>query len=407
MYGTGGMAKSIVKGELSSEDGYFDLNTISKRDVDGKLIYRLQPAVYKLFSVENGNGKTSVKLKRIIDRYPLPDIIFGDEVRDYRTRLVEEYDHLDGNQSALLVGKKGAGKTTLAECLANDCIDRNMPVILIDTYIDVSYLSQLTAICTPVMLQFEEFGKNFGYRTQNSMLSFFSDKTLGKNFLIFTENSYDDINDFMRERPGRIKWKLTFDKIKPAVVQQMCFVNGLSNRYTNEIVSYSQKREVTMDQILHVIQQSKNCESIEEFRDVMTKMNVPALPGYAYNIIAIESSDTNENISLASISINLYYNCDEISENDPQIIVITPEVSGKKTVYERFTGKDTTAIHKKEDGTYEMFLGPYKLLILRKEPTPQQKNYGIYLAPRSEWAERPKPTPKPAEEPVAPLEAKE
>uniref|UniRef100_A0AAU8B8F3 ATPase family protein n=1 Tax=Dulem virus 42 TaxID=3145760 RepID=A0AAU8B8F3_9CAUD len=121
----------------------------------------------------------------------------------------------------LLAGKKGTGKTVMAKQIA---IKSNLPIITVDNKMYACDLKRLFIKLEnePACFIFDEFDK-FGERYDSDELLRIIDgvSSSGKNLMIFTANNTDDINNYMLDRCGRIRYYREFDEMQPSMITEI------------------------------------------------------------------------------------------------------------------------------------------------------------------------------------------
>jgi len=171
-----------------------------------KKINRLEPNNYIL----NFNKSNESFYLEETDTFSLPSNLYHD-FNSKSDKVLTTFDKLNKNQGVLISGHKGTGKTILAKDI---CIKSKLPVLIINQpfYGDV-FNSFIDSIKQEVVLFFDEFEKTYSDpKHQESLLTLMDGVYKNKILFIFTTNSVE-LNDFLFNRPSRIRYNFKFDSI--------------------------------------------------------------------------------------------------------------------------------------------------------------------------------------------------
>lgn len=195
-------------------------------------MYKLLPRCYKL--VEFGDNETkSYNLEEYATGFHLPNKVYG-TLKHKAVRVWNSFASSTESSGVLLTGDSGAGKTLTANLIANIAIDQQVPVIYISgieiTYKTILYLSQYT----DVVIYIDEFRKLMAYDTESMMLSFLSDSTY-KRLFILTENNINTISPYIKNRPGRVRYHFEFNKLEEEVINEYCQDLNVDSSFVSEL----------------------------------------------------------------------------------------------------------------------------------------------------------------------------
>lgn len=127
-----------------------------------------------------------------------------------------------GSLGIILTGPLGSGKSQLAEMIGNLGIVNKFKVVLVtDIAADIELVKFIDGLDRTVII-FDEFGKNFNHQLQDKMLTMFNDLSNKKKLFILTENDENSISGFIRNRPGRALYHVSFKRIKKNVIEEYC-----------------------------------------------------------------------------------------------------------------------------------------------------------------------------------------
>jgi len=211
-----------------------------ERSPEGTRNQKLTPAIYTL-EVSREEG---FFLLNIQDKYTLPEKTYGNH-EEAAKRVIHTHLSRKGNTGILLTGLKGTGKSLFVKTISNLMIDLGYPVIQITKAFKGEDLFNFIENLGDCVLLFDEFGKNYspynqhGAPTQNSLLSVLDGLSNGKRMHLFTENSIEDISQYMINRPGRVHYHFKYNRLSKDVVKELCADYGLPEEVTNELIELS------------------------------------------------------------------------------------------------------------------------------------------------------------------------
>lgn len=165
------------------------------------------------------DAPNNVYYLEVTEDFTIPSKIYGnsDLLSD---RYVRTF--LDGtkNMGILLTGLKGTGKSLTAKLTA---LKSNIPVILVtEEFVGDEFKSFLNSIKQQIVVFIDEFEKIYTEEdTQQSLLSLLDGIFEGKKMFIFTSNMKDRINQYMLNRPGRIRYLGEYDSLEESVINDV------------------------------------------------------------------------------------------------------------------------------------------------------------------------------------------
>ena len=288
-------------------------NVFPFKQTEGSIVDRIPAGLYSIeFSPMFGYF-----LQKKSDNIELPPKIYGSTIpRSERTFSV--YDRTAEPLTIGLFGSKGAGKTLLANVLAQKGIDRGMPVIDVSSSftIDKEYLAFIESLGSVVVL-FDEFLKKLSgldiplseERTHNAkhdrantaqdnLLTFLQGTGNAKRLTILIDNNANMLSEYIKERPGRMRYRYNYEAIEPAVVTAVGQDAGLTAGQIEELVLYTQLTQTTFDVMRVIIQEWTFFPGVP-LSDITDVLNVPTVRSYApetFKITVLEKgkhSDVN------------------------------------------------------------------------------------------------------------------
>lgn len=253
---------------------YNNGNTVRVIDYDSDQITdQLKPAIYSV-----GKDMAGFFLSYVKDRFELPKKIYG-STEERADRVLRAYDSRSQSTGVMMTGDKGSGKTLLSSILCNRLIDRGLPVILIESKYSGAGFYDLLENLGDAPLFFDEFGKVFSQKDsdgeerddQNSLLGVFDGARSKKRLILVTENETFRINDFMKNRPGRMFFHFRYQKLEEDLVREYCEDKDVPQDIINSILfRIEASSEFSFDSLKAVIEEYLRCQTdIEEIFSVL------------------------------------------------------------------------------------------------------------------------------------------
>lgn len=231
-------------------------------------------------------------LIRDCDRVAVPKDIFGSTL-PRADRVMKAYDANEQPLGVGLFGIKGAGKSLLSSVLANRMIDRGLPVIDVsDSFsTDPEYLEFLNSIqeCAIVFDEFlkhlskvkgeerEQVSKDMKAKEQqDELLTFFQGTNNTKRLIILIDNNSTLLSDFIRDRPGRMRYCFNYEGIEREVVEALGAHYKLTEQHIEQAVTYATRYRVSFDMINELLREWAEYpeETLEELTSIL---NVPTV----------------------------------------------------------------------------------------------------------------------------------
>lgn len=234
------------------------------------------------------------------ERFPVPEVTFGG-VTAKAERVVNHYKNSDKSTGVLLSGDKGSGKTMTSNVLCNMALDLGKPVILIEDRFTGSDFNSFIDSLGEVVLFFDEFAKTYSvegdefdgeHDPQDKLLSLFDGTGKSKRLIILTENKEYNVNEFLIDRPGRVRYHYRHGKLDSDTIEEVCNHRGVPEDVQKELIFASFKSQSFSFDILGAI--IDEYESMgTTLKDAMDGLNVPVM-----------SSDDSETLELVSYKVD-------------------------------------------------------------------------------------------------------
>ena len=209
----------------------------------------------------------------------LPEKIHKSESEDLFIKRALKYHNETTNNTTgvMLYGKQGCGKTLFSKELAKES---NLPIIIVDPTFDTrELLDFFTKFTTPVAILFDELDKHCGkddYWETKEFLEFLDGvQETCKKLVIFTCNNDDIVNDFLKNRCGRIRYYKYFGALTSKQIKDVVTVT-LNDVDKVEHVSTVIENEVKLpsyDNVLSICKEINDWPSYD-IKDLLKDLNV-------------------------------------------------------------------------------------------------------------------------------------
>jgi hypothetical protein len=173
----------------------------------------------------------------LTEDFTIPNKIYGNS-EILSDRYVHTFKNSNKSMGILLTGLKGTGKSLTAKLTA---IKADIPVILVtEQFKGEEFKSFLNGIKQSVSIFIDEFEKVYHEKNaQNSLLSLLDGIFECKKMFIFTSNMVEKINEYMLNRPGRIRYLAEYESLDESVI----------NEVIEDMLSDKSKRDELLDVI--------------------------------------------------------------------------------------------------------------------------------------------------------------
>lgn len=164
-----------------------------------------------------------------VDDFEVKGKVYGDTIR-HTERILETFDKRDNATGVMLAGEQGSGKTLLAKMLSRTGREDGIPTIVInEPWAGEGFNTFMQSIEQKAIIIFDEFEKVYDRDAQEKMLTLFDGVYPSKKLFVITCNDKYRVNDHMKNRPGRIFYRLDFTGLEQDFIIEYCEDN-LKNR---------------------------------------------------------------------------------------------------------------------------------------------------------------------------------
>lgn len=181
--------------------------------------YELEPG--KVYNIKVDRYTDEVSLT-IANTLSLPDKLYVTKPdHKFINKVINTYSNSNKTLGVMMAGTKGTGKTVMAKEIA---LKSNLPIIILDNNTHPRFLKQLFNKLEniPVCVIFDEFDKLGERYDDDQLLQVFDGvSSNGKHLVLLTCNDTDDVNEFMLDRCGRVRYYREFTEMSPSMIKEI------------------------------------------------------------------------------------------------------------------------------------------------------------------------------------------
>lgn len=171
------------------------------------------------------NEMKDIYYLEIIDGFEVKGKIYGDTTKQ-ADRILNTFSERPGSTGVMLSGEKGSGKTLLAKVLSVEGLTRGIPTIVINQpWKGETFNSFMQTIEQETIVIFDEFEKVYDREDQEKMLTLLDGVYPSKKLYILTCNDKWRVNEHMRNRPGRIYYRIDYSGLDTDFITEYCLDN--------------------------------------------------------------------------------------------------------------------------------------------------------------------------------------
>lgn len=174
-----------------------------------------------------------------IDPFIMPAKFYGDTEQKAK-RILDTFLDRSGSMGVHMDGVKGSGKTLLAKRVSNVALDMDIPTIVVNNpHCGDDFNRFIQSIDVPAIILFDEFEKVYDYNTQDKILTLFDGVYPTKKLFIITTNKSHMVNEYLKNRPGRIYYSFKFDTLDQVFVEEYCNDNLKNKDNIESVLNYT------------------------------------------------------------------------------------------------------------------------------------------------------------------------
>lgn len=194
--------------------------------------------------------------------FKFPDKIY-DIDKDLREIIKKSFDYNQTNLGVLLTGNKGQGKSVTAKLI---CQDMNLPVIIINKHVHeaINLINFLKQIQQDYILFIDEFEKLFKpkslsdsdkskFHNQETFLPFMDGVLTSKNKVLFLLTTNDDVNEFLINRPSRIKFLREYNELSEELFNMIVNDKLVNKGYKEDLEKHVSFLNLNVDLLINII----------------------------------------------------------------------------------------------------------------------------------------------------------
>lgn len=138
-------------------------------------------------------------------------------------RILHAFADRPNATGVMLSGEKGSGKSLQAKHISKVAMAEGIPTIVInEPWHGENFNSFIQSIEQPVVILFDEFEKVYDKEDQEKMLTLLDGVYPTKKLFVITCNDKYRVNEHMRNRPGRIFYRLDYTGLDKAFITEYC-----------------------------------------------------------------------------------------------------------------------------------------------------------------------------------------
>lgn len=273
-----------------------------------------------------------------VDPFTLPSKLYGKTERQ-ASRILNTFADRTSSTGVLLAGEKGSGKSLLAKTLSVMGAKLGYPTIVINSpYRGDKFNKLIQDVEQPAIVMFDEFEKVYDRDQQTELLTLLDGTFPTKKLFVLTCNDEYRIDEHMRNRPGRIYYRLDFRGLEEEFIREYCNDQLNEKQHIDKIIQLSKMFDQFNFDMLKALIEEMNRYG-ESPRDALEMLNTkPGGDGRAdYKVtLHVKGTDVTHRLHestwsgspLSARGIDLYFSSDEDIKSDDNDLILAITESG-------------------------------------------------------------------------------
>lgn len=211
-------------------------------NLKGKILEELKPSIYSV----KFDQMSGFSLLREAEHIAVPERCYGSAQKNV-DRVLHSFLSREEPMGTLLSGISGSGKTLFTKLISNECVKRDIPVILVNDSYDIDELSAfLGKIQQRCVVIFDEFEKTYPIGSKDEdreseagILRLLDGVLSTPKLFLLTCNETERLSKFLLNRPGRVRYHFEYTRLEDDVVKQYLTERGVAEEPAHEIFKLS------------------------------------------------------------------------------------------------------------------------------------------------------------------------
>lgn len=162
---------------------------------------------------------------RLVDDMTLPPKIYGNTVK-MAERIYSTFESREASTGALLDGDKGSGKSLLTKQISKLGREKGAITLLVNLpFVGDEFAAFLQGITQPTIVLIDEFEKVYDGEKQQGLLTILDGVFTSKKLFLLTCNDSYRVNQYMKNRPGRLFYALNYKGLDIDFIREYCADN--------------------------------------------------------------------------------------------------------------------------------------------------------------------------------------
>lgn len=253
---------------------------------------KLEPWIYSNPSYCEQSNQLSLTRTSVL--FDIPKKIYGNS-SNLADLILADYSKKGEVLGALLVGKKGMGKSLLSEKISMKMIKKNVPVIHITRPVSALAINKAVEVLAPCVLYLEEFEKCFtDPQDVPVFLNMFSSTTIKGLMVIIAANDISNVMyNPLLDRPQRLRFRINYNNIDDNTVDEILSDVELSKTQKQVYKEWVKSSKPNIDSLITLVKLTKHIVNPEDLVEYISILNVPKLNDLRYSLKSLTITSWN------------------------------------------------------------------------------------------------------------------